>query len=78
MTFGRFVNHHALLRGASIMPSSFTSPAISVYQVRGFAVTGRHSKNVAGKKNKLDAMKTKLYNRLGVKIIMVIQWMSDV
>lgn len=34
------------------------------------AVTGRHSKNVAGKKNKLDALKQKLYNRLAVKIFM--------
>lgn len=39
--------------------------------VRSFAVTGRHSKNVAGKKNKLDAMKAKLFTRLGVKLLMV-------
>lgn len=38
--------------------------------VRGFAVTGRHSKNVAAKKNKLDAARNKLYTRLGVKITM--------
>eukprot|EP01038_Epipyxis_sp_PR26KG_P010853 gene10853-14570_t len=37
---------------------------------RGFAVTGRKSKNVANKKNKLDAIKNKLYQRLGVKILM--------
>lgn len=36
--------------------------------VREFAVTGRHSKNVAAKKNKLDAVRNKLYTRLGVKI----------
>ena len=37
-------------------------------QVRLLAVTGRHSKNVAGKKNKLDSLKTKLFNRLAAKI----------
>ena len=37
---------------------------------RSLAVTGRHSKNVAGKKNKLDAIKQKLYNRLAVRIFM--------
>jgi transcriptional/translational regulatory protein YebC/TACO1 len=37
---------------------------------RNLAVTGRHSKNVAAKKNKLDAAKNKLYTRLGVKILM--------
>ena len=42
----------------------------SIIKTRGFAVTGRHSKNVAGKKNKLDAIKQKLYNRLAVKIFM--------
>lgn len=36
---------------------------------RSMAVTGRHSKNVAGKKNKLDAARTKLYTRMGVKIM---------
>lgn len=36
--------------------------------VRNLAVTGRHSKNVAAKKNKLDAERTKLYTRLGYKI----------
>lgn len=40
-------------------------------QIRGFAVTGRHSKIVAGKKNALDAAKTKLFARLGIKIVMV-------
>ena len=39
--------------------------------VRNFAVTGRRSKNCANKKNKFDAMKRKLYMRLGVKILMV-------
>jgi len=39
--------------------------------VRNLAVTGRHSKNIAAKKNKADAMKTKIYTRLGVKILMV-------
>jgi hypothetical protein len=38
---------------------------------RSFAVTGRHSKNVAGKKNKLDAQKTKLFAKLGTRIVMV-------
>lgn len=38
---------------------------------RGFAVTGRHSKNVQGKKNKLDLMKLKLYDKLSKRIIMV-------
>lgn len=33
-------------------------------------MTGRKSKNVAAKKNKLDAMKTKVYNRLAIKILM--------
>ena len=41
---------------------------------RGFAVTGRHSKNVASKKNALDAAKTKLYARLGIKILMVLEY----
>lgn len=39
-------------------------------QVRYLAVTGRHSKNVAAKKNKLDAARNKLYTRLGVRITM--------
>ena len=43
---------------------------IYYFNQRSFAVTGRHSKNVAGKKNKLDAIKQKLYNRLAVKIFM--------
>ena len=38
---------------------------------REFAVVGRHSKNVAGKKNKLDAQKQKIFNRLAIKILMV-------
>jgi YebC/PmpR family DNA-binding regulatory protein len=38
--------------------------------IRNFAVTGRHSKNVAAKKNKLDAVKSKMYTRLGNKILM--------
>ena len=33
------------------------------------AVTGRHSKKVASTKNRLDAAKTKLYNRIAIKII---------
>eukprot|EP01031_Cornospumella_fuschlensis_P031979 gene31979-38667_t len=37
---------------------------------RTLAVTGRHSKIVAGKKNRLDAQKNKLFTRLGVKILM--------
>ena len=41
------------------------------------AVTGRHSKNVAGKKNKLDAIKQKLYNRLAVKIFMAAKQGTD-
>jgi hypothetical protein len=75
MTFNKLINR-TLLKGSSTSPFvSIISPLsaeIFNQQVRTFAVTGRHSKNVAGKKNKLDAMKTKLYNRLGVKIIMVI------
>jgi hypothetical protein len=47
-----------------------TCAPTSVYN-RFFAVTGRKSKNVADKKNKLDSAKTKLYTRLGVKILMV-------
>lgn len=38
--------------------------------VRGFAITGRASKNVANKKNKQDAAKSKLFTRLGVRILM--------
>lgn len=74
MTFSRLLNHATLSRGASLASSVLVPPSSNVLfnqQVRSFAVTGRHSKNVAGKKNKLDAMKTKLYNRLGVKIMMV-------
>ncbi len=37
---------------------------------RSFAVVGRKSKNVAAKKNKHDALRTKLFQRLGVKILM--------
>eukprot|EP00981_Chlorochromonas_danica_P006602 scaffold1438_cov173-Ochromonas_danica.AAC.7 len=37
---------------------------------RSFAVTGRHSKKVALTKNRSDALKNKLYTRLGVKILM--------
>ena len=37
---------------------------------RQFAVVGRKSKNVAAKKNKHDALRTKLFQRLGVKILM--------
>ena len=37
---------------------------------RGMAITGRASKNVAAKKNKQDAAKSKLYTRLGVRILM--------
>jgi transcriptional/translational regulatory protein YebC/TACO1 len=37
---------------------------------RGLAITGRASKNAAPKKNKLDLMKTKLYARIGIKIVM--------
>lgn len=33
-------------------------------------MTGRKSKNVAAKKNRLDAQKNKLYSRLGVRIFM--------
>lgn len=38
---------------------------------RSFAVVGRHSKNVAMRKNKLDAAKMKLFNRIAIKITMV-------
>ncbi len=38
---------------------------------RNFAVTGRHSKNVAAKKNKLDLQKNKKNGRLAIKIIKV-------
>ena len=37
---------------------------------RGLAVVGRKSKNVANKKNKLDAQRTKLFTRLGVKLLL--------
>ena len=37
---------------------------------RQFAVVGRKSKNVAAKKNKQDALRTKLFQRLGVKILL--------
>lgn len=37
---------------------------------RAMAITGRASKNVANKKNRNDALKAKLYTRLGVKILM--------
>jgi hypothetical protein len=50
---------------------NFRVSANNLNSFRGFAVTGRHSKNVANKKNKLDAAKTRTYNRLGVKILMV-------
>jgi hypothetical protein len=50
-------------KGPTFLPSFITA--------RSLAVTGRHSKNVAGKKNKLDAARTKLYTRMGVKILMV-------
>jgi hypothetical protein len=43
----------------------------NVETVRNLAITGRHSKIVAHKKNALDAAKTKLYARLGAKILMV-------
>ncbi len=52
----------------------FSDRSLLSSQVRTFAVTGRHSKNVAAKKNKLDAAKTKLYARLGIKILMVRQY----
>ena len=38
---------------------------------RHFAVTGRHSKNVQGKKNKLDMLRLKRNDKLAKKIIMV-------
>lgn len=38
---------------------------------RQFAVTGRHSKNVQGKKNKLDMLRLKKNDKLAKKIIMV-------
>ena len=37
---------------------------------RGLAITGRASKNVAKRKNKLDSLKSKLNSRLTIKIIM--------
>ena len=39
-------------------------------QRRAFAVVGRKSKNVANKKNKLDDLRTKLFTRLGVRILL--------
>ena len=39
-------------------------------QQRAFAVVGRKSKNVAAKKNKQDDLRTKLFTRLGVKILL--------
>lgn len=38
---------------------------------REFAIVGGHSQNVALKKNKLDASKMKLFNRISIKITMV-------
>lgn len=38
--------------------------------IRLFAVTGRHSKNVENKKNKLDHMKLKICHRFSAKIFM--------
>ena len=38
--------------------------------VRSLAITGRASKNVAVKKNRQDAMRNKLFTRLGVRILM--------
>ena len=43
---------------------------IAKEQQRAFAVVGRKSKNVAAKKNKQDALRTKLFTRLGVKILL--------
>jgi len=43
---------------------STTAPA------RGLAVVGRKSKNVAKKKNKLDAERTKRFTRIGVKLLL--------
>ena len=43
---------------------------IAIEQQRTFAVVGRKSKNVAAKKNKQDAVRTKLFTRLGVKILL--------
>jgi YebC/PmpR family DNA-binding regulatory protein len=38
--------------------------------LRGHAVVGRKSKNVAKKKNKLDAERTKRFTRIGVKLLL--------
>lgn len=38
--------------------------------MRGLAITGRASKNVAAKKNRQDALRNKLFTRLGVRILM--------
>lgn len=57
--------------------TSTINKSSSLLLSRQFAVTGRHSKNVAGKKNKLDAAKSKLFNRLAVKIIMVREFINN-
>lgn len=61
--------------GKLSISSSFKSVPNLAYSakdliIRNMAITGRHSKNVAAKKNKLDAMKNKLFTRLGVKILL--------
>ncbi|RYY78701.1 hypothetical protein EON63_17640 [archaeon] len=61
----------------SLLSNSRATGSRFVYQSslllsRNLAVTGRHSKIVAGKKNRLDAQKNKLFTRLGVKLLMVI------
>jgi transcriptional/translational regulatory protein YebC/TACO1 len=78
---GRPVSTSPLLtsawRASVVVPSQFAvgcvnrsnAPAIMNTR-RWMAVTGRKSKNVQGKKNKLDMQKKKLYARLGSRIIM--------
>jgi hypothetical protein len=68
---------NACPKGGATQAWSMQRSAPALTNIRSLAVTGRHSKNVAGKKNKLDAIKTKLYTRLSIKIIMVMMFICN-
>lgn len=71
--FHRSVNALCLsYSNALLYPISVAASPTSINK-RNFAVTGRKSKNVADKKNKNDAKTSKLYSRLGIRILMAVR-----
>lgn len=64
------VSSIGIVKSMSRSVNHVVSATVLSFTTRSFAaVTGRHSKNVAAKKNKLDAVKTKIYNKIATKII---------